>query len=254
MFDTDNFGFTIPLDIVKSSPKSNEMRIAGFASTSHKDREDDEVMQKGLDISDFVNYGYLNLDHDNSYILGYPDKEKTKVTAKGFWVEGILLKGVPQAERLYQTAVALRKSNAPRKLGFSVEGKTLERDALGRIVKAKIYNVAVTANPVNPEATWDVLVKSFAHKDNDLGKAMEAGYGVEIGQPSNGSALIPESLDSALRDLSYVIGNDNAMDEFKRRLDGRGDLSDNELILYFQVTKGLSRSDSAALVNKLKIK
>ena len=112
----------------------------------------------------------------------------------------------------------------------------------------------MTANPVNPEATWDVLVKSFAHKDDDLGKAMEAGYGVEIDQTSNGSALIPESLDSALRDLSYVIGNDNAMDEFKRRLDGRDDLSDNELILYFQVTKGLSRSDSAALVNKLKTK
>lgn len=250
MFDTDSFNVTVPLDIVKSNPDSPEMRIAGYGSTSSPDRDDDEIIQKGLDISDFVNFGFFNLDHDNTYILGYPDKEKTRIDKKGFWIEGILLKDVPEARRFYTTALALKKANAPRKLGFSVEGKTLARDALGRITKAKIYNVAITANPVNPEATWDVLVKSFTD-NKPISKAMEAGHGFSIDAPSNGSVLIPESLESDLRNLSYIINNPEALAAFKDKMNEH-EISDEELILYYQITRGLSKVDAEALVNKIK--
>ena len=252
MFSNDNFNINIEMDLVKSEDVSNnEMRIGGFASTSHEDRDGDEIVQKGLDISNFVNYGFFNLDHDNTYILGYPDKAKTKVSKDGFYVEGTLLKGVPEAERLYKTAIALKKAKAPRKLGFSVEGKTLERDVFGRIVKAMVYNVAITANPVNPNATWDALVKAFTVPQMTDNKSMAAGYGFDMNTPSNGSVFIPESLESDLRNLSYVIKNPDSMRSFKEKLEN-SDLDDSQLILYFQVTKGLSRVDAESLVNLIK--
>lgn len=253
----NDFSFYVPLDIVKSENsegKEPEMRIAGYASTSNRDRQDDEIIQKGLDIDDFLNYGWFNFDHDNSKILGYPDRNRTRVDSNGFWVEGTLLQ-VPLAKSLWETAVALKKSNAPRKLGFSIEGKTLKRDALGRIVKAKVYNVALTANPVNPTATWDALVKSFTTDKQELEKAMESGYGFNLGESSNGSVLKPESLDSAFKVLALAIGNDEEarknMLELKQRLNKRQNITKSELTLYFQLTKGLSQNDALSLVNTI---
>lgn len=252
--DSNNFNFYLPLDIVKSENQEDttEMRIAGYASCSKEDRQGDEIIQRGLDISDFLNYGWLNVDHDNTKIVGYPDKDKCKITEKGLYVEAILLKGSELAKRFWDTAVALKKSGAPRKLGFSIEGKVLKRNALGQIVKAKIYNIAVTANPVNPFCQWDAIVKSFTDNPKDidlLDKSLEAGYG-----DANGSPLVPESLESAFKTLSYIIGNDAEskayMDALKKRIRKRNDLTKSELTLYLQLTKGLSLTDSASLVNK----
>ena len=130
---SDNFSFFMPIDITKSEESHDEkpeMRIAGYASTEDKDRQGETLMQCGLDFSDFVDYGYFNWDHDNTKILGYPDKAKTKMDSHGLYVEGILL-NTPLAKSIWDTAVELKKSNAPRRLGFSVEGKTLQRDSEG---------------------------------------------------------------------------------------------------------------------------
>lgn len=248
---TDNFSFCLPVDIIKSeNPESDEWRIGGYASTSSEDRQGDEIIQKGLDYSDFVNFGWFNYDHDNSKILGYPDKEKCRIDSKGFYVEGTLLKGIELARNLWNTAIALKKSGAPRKLGFSVEGKVLKRNDLGQIVKAKIYNVAVTANPVNPTCTFDALVKSFTPDQSEIEKALEAGHG-----DGSGSVLIPESLELAFKTLSYAIGDDEEskqhMIALKQKLDKRTEITKSELTLYFQLTKGLSFADSASLVNKI---
>lgn len=251
MKSPDIFNFSVPLDIVKSeNPEVTDMRIAGYASTSVEDRQGDEIIQKGLDISDFVNFGWFNFDHDNSKILGYPDKSCCKIDSKGFYVEGTMLSDVPLAKSLWETAVALKKSNAPRNLGFSVEGKVLKRNELGKIVKAKVYNVAITANPVNPSCTFEALVKSFTNDADEVEKSLEAGYG-----DSSGSVLIPESLEHAFKTLSYIIGNDEDakkhMQALRQRLEKKNELSKSELTLYFQLTKGLSFADSASLVNKL---
>ena len=148
----------------KSHEDQKVMRIQGLASTPDLDRDNEEIVQEGLDISDFVNHGFFNLDHDNSIILGYPDKEKTHITPEGLFVDGYLL-DTPKARDIWETAVALQKSNAPRKMGFSVEGEVLNRDKRGKITKAKIMNVAITPTPVNPHATWDAIVKSMTGAD-----------------------------------------------------------------------------------------
>ena len=93
--------FCMPFDLVKSG-HDDEMRIGGYASTAHKDRQNESVMQKSLDISEFVSSGFFNLDHDNSKILGYPDADLCRIDGGGFYVEGVLLKGVPEAESSFK--------------------------------------------------------------------------------------------------------------------------------------------------------
>ena len=101
--------FFVPaeIDLCKSSSGEQIRRIRGYASNTHKDRQDESIIQKGLDISDFLNFGWFNYDHDNTKLLGYPDKEKTGIDANGFFVEGTLLKGVPLADHIWEVAVAL---------------------------------------------------------------------------------------------------------------------------------------------------
>jgi hypothetical protein len=63
---------------------------------------------------------------------------------------------------VWELAKAMKKSGAPRSLGFSIEGKVLERDGGNRIVRAKVRNVAITNAPVNTDCVWGILSKAFA--------------------------------------------------------------------------------------------
>ena len=249
----DNFRICIPMDLRKSesTESDEEMRIMGYASTDAEDRQGDSILQKGLDISDFVNHGWFNFDHDNKIILGYPDKEKTRIDRRGFYVEGVLLKSVELAKNIYEVSRELIKSNAPRRYGFSVEGKTLARDAFGKIIKAKVYNVAITPNPVNTTTSMDVLMKSFS--EELLDKSMEAGYSTNVGDINSGACLKTEDLESAFRVLAKALGGNedasSALSRVKSFLNKSMDT--DELVLYFQLSKGLSRVESLDLVKKL---
>lgn len=226
-------------------------------------------MQKCHGISEFVSFGFFKLDHDGSKILGYRDAGKCGIDGNGLYVEGTLLKGVPEAESIYRTAVALKKSNAPRRLGFSVEGQVLERDGNGLITKARVYNVAITAQPVNPNCTWDALCKSFVSDGvvlpEDGGSAVDfagiAGADTYAAQETekalsaegSGAPLIPESLESALRNLAYIIGQDGEIAEedartLRKILESREDIGVNEAALYLTLTRGLTLRDSVSLV------
>lgn len=245
----NDFNFCLPLDVVKSTSTTDEWRIGGYASTASEDRQGDEILQKGLDISDFVNYGWFNFDHNAEIILGYPDKDRCEVNKKGFYVEGTLLKGIKQSQSIWETAMALHKSNSGRRLGFSVEGKVIKRNSQNQIVKAKIYNVAITPNPVNTDCTWDTIVKSFTQNMEDVTKSLEAGHG-----DANGSPLIPESLESAFKTLSYAIGDDDEarsnMEKLKSRLIKRSNITKSEAILYLQLVKGLSAAKAEDLYDQ----
>ena len=201
------------------------MRIAGYASTPGLDRDGESIVQDGLDIGDFLEYGFLNYNHDNSYIVGYPDREKTRVDKNGFYLEGLLLDN-DLGKRTWETALALEKSGAPRSFGFSVEGKTLKKGKDGRIEKAKIYNVAVTPTPVNPEATWEAVVKSMTSES--------------IMNTTNASSLIPESLDKVKRWIKGVEdGEENAVKGLLHLKDSLNKSVDRESIkLYLMMFEG----------------
>lgn len=244
----DNFNFFVSAEIdLKKSEDKNEMIIRGYASTPDSDRQGENLVQSGLDISDFLKHGYFNFDHDNTHILGYPT-ENTRIDEHGFYVEGKLLKGVPIAERLWNVAIALQKSNAPRRLGFSVEGKVLERVG-NRITKAKIYNVAITPNPVNTHATWEAVVKSFNESSKELEKALEAGYAVNPSSQSNGGAMRKESLDGALKVLAFNLDNYDYWQQIKTSLANGGNISKAEMVVYLQLAKGLSRDEALRIIN-----
>jgi hypothetical protein len=250
----DIFRFSVDADIVKSESDSGEGRrlIRGYASTEDEDRQGECLVQKGLDISDFVKYGYFNYDHDNSIILGYP-LPTCRIDDRGFWVEGELLKGIPMADRIWELAVALKKSNAPRKIGFSVEGKVLERDG-NRIVKAKIYNVAITTNPVNTNCSWEAVVKSFSGSAGNIldriDKSLEAGYETDPTELEGGGVFRKESLDKDLHNLSYVIDDEEKKKILKQKLSAKKSLTTNELIVYLQLTKGFSLQQAKDFIAK----
>ena len=246
--ELENFSFSLPLDVVKSGNETDEWRIGGYASTPTEDRQGDSIIQKGLDITDFVNFGWFNYDHNNEIILGYPIKSACKVDSKGFYVEGILLKDLELSKTIWKTALALQKSNTDRRLGFSVEGKILERNAQNKVVKAKVYNVAITPNPINTDCTWSALVKSFTTDIRDLSKSLEAGNVTP-------NPLIPEDLEGAFKTLSYAIGDDEearvVMDRLRARLAHKQDISKSERVLYLQLVRGLSYEDAKTIVQKL---
>jgi hypothetical protein len=244
------FYLPVEIDLEKSIDSGGDRIIRGYASNNSRDRQNEEIVQKGLDISEFINHGWFNYDHDNTKILGYPIKENTGIDSRGFFVEGYLLKGVPLADSIWNLAVALKKSNAPRKLGFSVEGRVLEKSNSGRVLSAKVFNVAITPNPVNPTATWEAIVKSFCGGNDivsDTVPGMTAGYGFDMNENSQGAVLKPESLEGSLKNLSYLLRED---DDYPVRIKMLQDylnsksLTREEVALYLQIVKGLSRKEA----------
>lgn len=249
MEETFKFHIDADVDVMKSEKDQGRRIIRGYASTPNADRQGESLVQKGLDISDFVTHGWLNYDHDNSIILGYPT-EATRIDDTGLWVEGELLKGVPMADKIWDLAIALKKSNAPRKLGFSVEGKVLERRG-NTILKAKIYNCALTPNPVNTEATWDAVVKSFRpDSDIDVQKGLSAGYATTPETQANGGALRKESLESDIKRLAENLYDHSFWNKMKRNLANGGRVTKEEMVVYLQLSKGLSRGQALEILNQ----
>jgi hypothetical protein len=158
------------VDILKSDVSERDLDdarpIGGVCSTERLDRQEEIVMQKGLDFDEFVKYGWFNDNHkqETAAAIGAPSSAEMR---KGRWyTKGNLLKGYEPADRVWELAKALHKStNIKRRLGFSIEGKVLERGLDNRIIRAKIRHVAITNSPVNTDCTWDILAKAFGTRD-----------------------------------------------------------------------------------------
>lgn len=172
-----NVNFFIPAKTLIKAENSNVSdnkkrgiigKIRGIASTPDLDKEGERVLQEGLDISEFTQKGFLNWDHDNSKIIGYPDSRKTKMTKDGLFVEGYIL-DTDDGRRAWDTAIALEKSGTDRRLGFSIEGQVLKQDNKGRILKARVTNVALTSMPVNPYTSWNTVAKSLVANNAQMG-------------------------------------------------------------------------------------
>lgn len=178
LLEEDDFELFLPGSaeiLEKAGEDSEETRpIGGWCSTEHLDRQEEVVVAKGLDFTDFINFGYFNDNHKQhtAAVLGYP--RLVKLINDRWWTEGNLLKGYAPADEVWELAKSLKKSKAPRRLGFSIEGKVQLRDEITRrILKAKVRNVAITNCPVNTYCTWDVMAKAFG-KEADVIAAQKA--------------------------------------------------------------------------------
>ena len=179
------------VEILKSREGDGEesRRIGGYCSTEHLDRQSEVVLQKGLDFSEFVQHGFFNDNHNQatSAVVGVPDAAEFH-KGKGWYTTGHMLKGFSRVDDIWNLAKSLEGTK--RRLGFSIEGKVIERRG-NHIVKAKIRNVAVTNSPVNPNCTWEVLAKSF--DGETVERALSAGSAIT--PTSGGRVMVPQDLE-----------------------------------------------------------
>lgn len=187
-----NFNFDFAFEVFeKASPDGKDRRIGGIVSTDHLDRQDEILLQDGLDFEPFLKAGWFNDNHDSSTdsVIGYPEKAELRSLPdgrKGWYVEGYLLKGSERADRIWNLANALQKTD--RRLGFSVEGSIVERDPSNpkTVRKAVVREVAITKCPVNTNTSLAVLAKSLSAG----GSVTNPGTA-----PGNGFPLRTESLE-----------------------------------------------------------
>ena len=83
--DGENFQFYTPLSFFEKAdaPEGSRRRVAGLISTERKDRQDETVLQRGLDFSEFIDFGWYNDNHakDMAGVVGYPESRKTAALA-----------------------------------------------------------------------------------------------------------------------------------------------------------------------------
>lgn len=194
------FRFHIPVGIwLEKGAPERARRIGGIVSTESLDQDDEKILADGLDFGPFHRHGWFNDNHskDTNGVVGYPDAQVRRLrkgeklpdgsgTAKadGWWAEGRLVG--EKGRQLWELAKDLEGSG--RSLGFSIEGKILERDGADRsvVTKAIVKNIAVTHCPVNAETEL-----------RTLSKAMIAGSAITNpgAAPGSGFALRAEDLD-----------------------------------------------------------
>jgi len=217
--------------------------IQGYASTPAWDSDGESIVKSGLDISYYVNQGWLNWMHNNSpnHVIGIP--VYSKIDHVGFFTKGMLFNN-EMATHVWTLATELKSLGYPRKLGYSIEGKVVARSAINKskIIKAKVTNVAVTHIPVNTEATFEAVSKSFVPPayDEIVGYIMKdlafkkdlagiSGNGMAAGSnfgssnyAGNGEVLRTESLEGANTNVvknNAVVGNkQSSEDELEARL------------------------------------
>jgi hypothetical protein len=189
-----NFEFEFETFEKAGAGKGKERRIGGIVSTDHMDKQQERLVQKGLDFSPFLDNGYFNDNHSKATggAVGYPEIAELRHLPdgrQGWYVEGYLLKGHPPADEIWTMATALERSGAPRRLGFSVEGQILERDPMdpSLVKKAVVREVAVTRCPVNDNTQLSVLAKSLS--------VGHGGSGSGSGVPGAAGPLSQESLE-----------------------------------------------------------
>ena len=248
------FDFEIPVSVFEKAdaPAGQHRRIGGIVSLETKDRQEEVILQRGLDFSDFVQNGWLNDNHsrDTDGVVGYPEGVKffrkgqvmpngKKAPANGHWMEGYLLEGYERADRIWNLAKALEKTK--RSLGFSVEGKILKRigKKMKTIAKALVRNVAVTNCPVHTSAHMEILAKSLhtaEQTEDGVDKAL--GMGTSTGEAPVGSktgmgagqVITPESLEAKeTPPLVLDMGED---EDEKKKKSAKKSLTDDEAFAY----------------------
>ena len=195
----NDFNFWMPIDIQKSGKGKGKMRIKGVASTADVDTDEEILEPSGFVLDRLVKSGYFNYDHrareNPQFIVGEPDT--AKIVNGQLYVEGNLY-DTPLAHDIYEFANTLSKSGSKRRLGFSIEGKALERDPFNqkRITKALLTGIAITPSPKNSNTIMDVI-KGEGYKD----------YEFEIQKKEKGVNIILEKVDEE-QGVVYQIDSD----------------------------------------------
>lgn len=164
------FKFFVPCEISKSENDGEVKMVFRGEASSNEEDTDKEILEPGGFILDkFIKSGFFNWNHkastDPSAIIGEPTQ--VKITNNKLYLEGFLYPDSEKAIKVYKLGEVLEKNSPNRRLGFSIEGRALERDPHNpkRILKALITGCAITPTPKNP-STWMELVKGDIFNDD----------------------------------------------------------------------------------------
>jgi len=141
----------------KSGEDVAERRLViGLASTDKEDMEGEILDQNGMDFEYHLRQGRVCFEHPNPKIdpidrvVGVPLKVH-KTDGHIFYLCELFPKEFNHnlADKTWQLIVNNAKMGRP--VGFSIEGRSRGRRGR-RVTRSTIYNVVITANPVNPFA------------------------------------------------------------------------------------------------------
>ena len=192
---TNTFKLEFEAEVFEKSDaaEGRERRIGGIVSTDHLDRQQEVLLQEGLDFRPFLKSGYFNDNHapETESVLGFPESielRRIKGGKRGWYVEGYLLK-TSRANGVWEVANELKRSNSGRTLGSSDEGAILDRDPAdpSTVRKALVREIAITKCPVNDNTSMQLLAKSLS--------AGYAGSGGNSGVPGSAAPISRESLE-----------------------------------------------------------
>lgn len=166
--DNNKFNFFVPATFEKGGKGGNIMRIKGIASSETEDSDGETLLPSGFDLSPLLEKGFLNYNHqsqkDPSAIIGEPTKAEIINNGKDLYIEGFLYPDSDEAVKTYTLAKVLEKNSPNRRMGFSIEGKALEKDPLNplRITKARITGIALTACPKNANTLLSIMKGEYS--------------------------------------------------------------------------------------------
>ena len=208
----DNFSFFTPIQLEKGKSEAGVtvMKMKGIASTNSKDEDGEVLDPNGFDLSYFMKSGYMNWNHQTNQnplaIIGRPTK--SSIENGQMKLECELFDYNPLAKDVYKLGEVLQKSGGG--LGFSIEGKVVERDEKDptKVLKAKITGCAITANPKNKDSVAEI-VKGYDGNDLTLIKSMYSAYDnksedekEKAMSTQSAAAIVPESLEKEDKDLT----------------------------------------------------
>lgn len=253
----EEFNIFLPFDEVSKSKKSDKggkdyVTVAGYASTPALDFQGEKIDPIGLDPSYLLNNGYVDYEHNSDIVIGVPTDNSYVDPEKGLYLEANLFTNMPQVQDIIKLNDNLKKTDAKRKLGFSIEGQVQKRNENNPnvIESVLVTGVAVTKNPANPEATWSMIQKS---------NALQAGYGITPETQHDGAANRAESFSSKIVNLAAAMHHlkEDGLDitdvakSVAESLDQRGVKDDLVAQLFLQIFSGNSSAEAQGIIGSI---
>ena len=258
----DNFEFWCELNQVEKAvdEKTGEeiMLLGGIASTADEDSDGEFLDPKGFDIKPLLKSGLVNWHHqaktNPGTIVGEPTK--AEIRKEGLYIETQLYPHSQVACDIWELAKTLAKDSKTRRLGYSIEGRVVQRKSddptnpdYKKIVKAIITGVAITHQPKNPK-TFANIIKGEIDDDLDNEEETEDIKEKEVTtdkeealDTETASALKRESVDDSLKVTTF--GKSEVYDRIFQDIPGISIIKAEKI--YSLIEKIAMKKDSKAI-------
>ena len=222
----NEFKFWCPVDIKKAvDDKTGEdiMLLGGIASTADEDSDGEFLDPKGFDIKPLIEKGLVNWHHQAKTNPGTIVGEPTiaEIRKDGLYIETKLYPSSSVAVDIWNLAKTLEADSKTRRLGYSIEGKVIERKSdnpsspdYKKITKAIITGVAITHMPKNPKTFANIIkgeIDDISDEEKEIKTAKEPISSKDENtdeeqkdlDTESGTALKRESVDSEVKVTTF---------------------------------------------------